>query len=276
MARFVQLLAQAHAPVGHRNLVRVQQRPHHQVAREQRRQQDARHHAGDEQLGDRHVGRDAVDDHDDGRRDEQAQRAGPGQRADGDVARVAAAAQLGQGHLADGGAGGRRRARYRGKDGAADHVGVQKAPRQPGDPGRQAAEHALAQLGAKQDLAHPDEQRQGGERPAGGRAPDGDGHGVARRAGREQLHADPGDAGQRQADPHAAAEQREQRQDQQAGDGEVTHCAAPPRRRRRARAGHAAPAPIRPRRRRTAAPCPRPWRSAGSTAAWRRCRWTCR
>jgi hypothetical protein len=52
----------------------------------------------------------------------------------------------------------RRRARHGGEDGAADHVGVQQAPGQPGDPRRQAAEHALAQLGAEQDFAHPHEQ----------------------------------------------------------------------------------------------------------------------
>src|SRR3546814_2058511 len=44
-------------------------------------------------------------------------------------------------------------------------------------PRRQAAEHVLGQAGAEQDLAHPDEHRQGGERPAGRRAPDGGDHG---------------------------------------------------------------------------------------------------
>ena len=33
-------------------------------------------------------------------------------------------------------------------------------------PGRQALEHVLRQPRAKQDFAHPDKQRQGGERPA--------------------------------------------------------------------------------------------------------------
>ena len=40
---------------------------------------------------------------------------------------------------------------------------------------------------------------------------------IASPAGREMksCHADPGDARERQADPHAAAEQHEQRDDQQ-------------------------------------------------------------
>ena len=46
-------------------------------------------------------------------------------------------------------------------------------------------------------------------------APDRDRHRVARRPRREELHADPRDAGEREADPDAAAEQREQRDDQQ-------------------------------------------------------------
>ena len=81
-------------------------------------------------------------------------------------AEQAALLQLGQGHLADGGAGGRAGARHRSKDGAAHHIGVQQPPRQGLHPGRQAAEHVLAQPGAKQDLAHPHEQGQRGERPA--------------------------------------------------------------------------------------------------------------
>ena len=62
---------------------------------------------------------------------------------------------------------------------------------------------------------------------------------IASPAGRdaEQLHADPGDARQRQADPDAAAEDQEQRDDQQRGDRRASsHCAAPPRRASRARA----------------------------------------
>ncbi len=272
-ARRRQLLHEAEHRVARGHLPRVAQRPQHDVAREQRRQHQARQHAGNEQPGDRDFGRDAIDDHDDRRRDQQAQRAGAGQRAHDHGFGVATAREFGQRHLADGGAGGRAGARHRRKDGAAHHVGVQQPPGQRLHPGRQALEHVLAEPGAKQDLAHPHEQRQRGERPAAGRTPDGDGHGVARRARAEQLHADPRHARQREADPHAAAQNQEQRKNQQAGDGDVTHCAGPqpgwP-----SGAGRAAPAPVRPRTRWPGSPCPAPWPVAESTAAWRRWRWT--
>ncbi|KAG1434475.1 hypothetical protein G6F57_021573 [Rhizopus arrhizus] len=64
------------------------------------------------------------------------------------------------------------------------------------------------------DFSHPQEERQGGQGPAGRGAPDGDGHGVARRAAGEDLHADPGRACQRQADPDPAPQQDEDRDDQ--------------------------------------------------------------
>ncbi len=89
-------------------------------------------------------GRHAVDDHDDRRRDQQSQRARAGQRADGDVLGIAAARKLGQGHLADGGAGRRRRARDGGEDRAADDVGVQQPARDALEPRRQALEHVFA------------------------------------------------------------------------------------------------------------------------------------
>jgi hypothetical protein len=64
----------------------------------------ARNHAGDEQLGNRHVGGHAVLNHDDGRRDQQPQRAGAAQRAYGNVLGVAALFELGQRDFSDGGA----------------------------------------------------------------------------------------------------------------------------------------------------------------------------
>jgi hypothetical protein len=66
----------------------------------------------------------------------------------------------------------------------------------------------------KEDLAHPHEQGQGGERPARCRSPHRDRHRVAGGARREQLHADPRDAREREADPDAAAQQGKQRDDQ--------------------------------------------------------------
>ena len=223
VARGGELLRQRRALGDRGNLPRIGQRPDDDVAGEQQRQHQPGDHAGDEQLRDRHVGGDAVDDHDDRRRDQQPQRARARERADGHALRVAALLQFGQRHLADGRAGRRRRARHGGEDRAADDVGVQQPPGHPLEPRREALEHVLGQPRAEQDLAHPDEQRQRGQRPRGRAAPDGDGHRVAGRARAEELHADPRDAGERQSDPHAAAQQQEQRDDQQAGDGGIAH-----------------------------------------------------
>ena len=104
------------------------QRPDDDVPGKQRGQQQAGYDPGDEEMGDRDVGGDAIDDHDDRRRDQQAERAGAGQRADGDVLGIAAALQLRQRHLADGRARRGGRAGDRGEDGAADDVGVEQPP----------------------------------------------------------------------------------------------------------------------------------------------------
>ena len=227
--RFAQLLGQRHRRVGRRDQVRVPDRPAGDVEREDAGEDDARDHAADEELRDRDVGGDAVDDHDDRRRDEQAERAGAGERAERHHVGIAALGELGQAHLADRRAGRRARARDGGEDRAADDVGVQQPPGQALHPRRQALEHVLAEAGAKEDLAHPDEERQGGQRPARRRAPDRHRHRVAGRPRAEQLHADPGDARERQADPDAAREDDEERDDEQRGDREVTHCASPRR-----------------------------------------------
>jgi hypothetical protein len=125
----------------------------------------AGHDAADEQLGDRNFGGDAVDDHDDRRGNQQAERAGAGQGADRDVFRVTALGQFRQGDLADGGAGGRRRARDGGENGAADDIGVKQTAGQLFQPGREALEHVFGEPGAEQDLAHPEEHRQCGQGP---------------------------------------------------------------------------------------------------------------
>jgi hypothetical protein len=182
--------------------------------------------AGDEKARDRDVGRHAVHDHDDGGRDEESQRAGARERPDGHLLGVAPLHELGQRHLADGGAGRGARPRNRREDGAADDVGVQQAPRQALEPRGEALEHVLREPRAKKDLAHPHEERQRGERPRRKRTPDGDRHRVAHRAAREELHADPRDPEQRQADPQPAAQQDEEEGDEQRGDERVHYSIA--------------------------------------------------
>ena len=102
----------------------VEQCPSDDIPGEERRQNDTRHDTGDEQMRNRHVGRHAVDDHDDRRRNQQSECTRAGERADGDVLGIAAPLELGQRHLADRGAGCRRRARHGGENRAADDVGV--------------------------------------------------------------------------------------------------------------------------------------------------------
>ena len=210
-----------------------------------------------------------------GRRDQQPQRAGAGQRADHHVLRVATPAQLGQRHLADGRAGGRAGARHRREDGAARHVGVQQPPGQRLHPGRQALEHVLAEPRAEQDLAHPDEQRSAVS--VHDEAEPQIVTAMASPAGREANSCMPIQATPDSVSPIQTplAQDQEQRQDQQRGDGEITHCAVPPRP-PDVRVGRAVPARVRRETRLRTPPCRWPCRAAESTAGWRRCWWRCR
>ena len=79
-------------------------------------------------MRDRHVGGDAVDDHDDRRRNQDAERARSGQRSEHQLVVVAAAGQLGHGDAADGRGRGSGRTGHRGEDAARQHVGVREPP----------------------------------------------------------------------------------------------------------------------------------------------------
>ena len=173
-----------------------------------------RQEARQEYLEDRDFGGDRVDHHDDGRRQQDAQRAGAAEGTQRGLLVVAAPHQLGQGDLGDGGAGRGGRARHRAENAAGQHVDVHQPARQPVQPRRKATEHLFRQPRAKQNLAHPDEQRKGCERPRGAVAPDRGGeHGPRRNVAADELHADPADRHQGDRDPHAAAQQDgEQRQ----------------------------------------------------------------
>ncbi len=276
VARGRDLLRERHRRVRRRDAPGVRERPGHGVAHEEAREEQPRQHARDEELGDRHLRRDPVDDHDDRGRDEQAQRARARERADRHVLGVAAAPELRQRHLADGGAGGRARARHGREDRAADDVGVQQPAGNALQPGGEALEHVLRQARAEEDLAHPQEERQRGEGPRRARAPDRDGHGVAHGAAREELHADPRDAQQGEPDPEPARQEREEEGDEDGGDEDVhraTPCASfrSPPSSGRADGGGAGAARSRRPWPRTGRWRPRPSRSAGSTGASRRC-----
>ena len=171
-----------------------------------------------EQLDDAFVDRHAVDDQRQRGRDHQAQRRRACQRADDHVFGVFAFAQFGDRHLAHGGQRRCRRARNGGEHRAADDIGVHQPARQPRHPGREARNMSSAKPGSIQDLAHPDEHRQRGQRPAGRGAPDVVSHHVAHGPGGEQLHPNPGNAHQGQADPDAGAQKQEQDEKEQDDD----------------------------------------------------------
>ncbi len=90
-------------------------------------------------------------------------------------------------------------------------------------PGREALEHLFGQLGAEQDLAHPDEHRQRGERPRGVRTPEGGEEVLARRRAGKEGHADPADDGERHGDPDAAREEQHHEDEQEARDLDEVH-----------------------------------------------------
>src|SRR6266702_4678164 len=157
VASRVEFFAEARDAVARRGLCRVEQGPAGDVAGEEQHQHDPRQHARDEQPRDRYVGRDAVHDHDDRGRDEEAERAGAGERADRHALVVAPLLQLRDRDLSDGGCGCRGGARDRGEDAAAEDIAVHQPARERRHPRRESPQHVLGNAAAEQDLAHPDE-----------------------------------------------------------------------------------------------------------------------
>ena len=141
------------------------------VRHEAQRQQDSRDDAGDEQLADRIVGERPVHDHVDRRRDQDAQRAAGGERAQRTAHRVAARVQRRQCDRADRRRGGNRRAGRGGEQRARADVGVQQAARQSSEPCRERRVHAVGDAGAQQQLAQQHEQRNAGQQVLVERAP---------------------------------------------------------------------------------------------------------
>ena len=99
-----------------------------------------------------------------------------GQRADHHPLVVPAAHQLGHRDLGDRRARRRVRPRDRREDAAADDVDVDQAPGDARQPRREPVEDVVRHPRPEQDLGHPDEQRQGGQRPAVAAAPHGGRH----------------------------------------------------------------------------------------------------
>ncbi|MNF53700.1 hypothetical protein D3C84_351000 [compost metagenome] len=124
----------------------------------QRRQQ-ARHHRGDEQLGNGFLGQHRIDDQRHRGRDEDAQGAPRRHGGGGQAAGVVVPAQLRQRHLAHGRRGGERRTADRAETGTGANGGHAQSTAQVADEGRRAAEDGLGQAAVGGELAHQHEQR---------------------------------------------------------------------------------------------------------------------
>jgi hypothetical protein len=106
-------------------------------------------------------GGDAVEDHGDAGRDQDAQRAAGGDRAGGEVGVVAALAHLGDAHLADRRAGRRRGTGERREQRAGAEVGNHQRAGHAVQPARQRLVEVGAGARGSDRRAHDDEHRQG-------------------------------------------------------------------------------------------------------------------
>ena len=210
-----------------RRLVWVPQRPPDDVTRVEGHDDQAGNEAREKDLDDRNLGRHRIDHHGDRGWDEDPERAGPGQRAEAHFLIVAPALQLGQRDLGDGGAGCGRGTRDRSEDAAAEHVHMHQTARQPADPRRETAKHLFGKFGPEQDLAHPDEEGQGGQRPGIGAAPRRGGEDLAGRHLSSQQQGNPAARHQRHRDPDAPAQQQREHAEQQEAHLEQVHGQTP-------------------------------------------------
>ena len=100
--------------------------------------------------------------------------------------------------------------------------------RQPVQPGRKSAKHFLRQPRAEENFAHPDEERQGCERPRRAVAPHRRRQHAARRnAAAGELHAGPSRRHQGDGDPDAGAEQQRKKSEQYARRWREAPCQTP-------------------------------------------------
>ena len=93
------------------------------------------------------------------------------------------------------------------------HPAIFTCSNPPGSPpqqGRQPLEQVFGHFCPKQDFSHPNEQRQGGQRPTRRSTPDRSCHRITDRSIRKQQHANRRDTDQAYCDPHAGPEQEEQ------------------------------------------------------------------
>ena len=129
------------------------------VDRKQDNEKQARPDARDEQLRHAFLGDEAIDDHRDRRRDENAERAARRYEAVDEVARIIALDHFRDRDRADGGGAGNGRARDRGKQRATQDRRDREAARPMPDPRLHRGEQVLADTALEQDIRHHQEHR---------------------------------------------------------------------------------------------------------------------
>ena len=133
---------------------------------EQAAEHDARDEAGEVEVRDRGVGQESEDDQVDRGRDQNAERASGGERAEEQGLIVAVASHQRHRHGADRGRGGDARAGRGGNGDACSDVRVHQSARKPGQPLHHGPVHPLGDARPHHDLAKQNEHRDGDQQDA--------------------------------------------------------------------------------------------------------------
>ncbi len=191
---------------------------HFHRAEEQPDQQQAGQHAGDEQLADILLRDDGVDDQRHRGRDHDAERAAGGDRAGGETVAVAVMPHRRDGDLGHGRGGRQRRTADGGKAGAGDHRRERKPAAEAAEAGIGGVVKVAREIGAVDERAHQDEQRDDAQIVVHGVVHDLLPDQRERRAPAAQVsEADQADEHGGEAD--AQAEEAQQDEDGEAGEG---------------------------------------------------------
>ncbi len=236
---------------------------------QQGRAQQAGQHAGGEELADVRLGDDAVDHHDGGRRNHDAERAAGGDDAGGEVVGVAVALHRRVGDAAHRGSGGDGRAADGSEARAGDDRGVRQAAAHMADEAVGGAEQLVREPGAGDEVAHQDEQRHDAQRVGEAGLEDHlRGAGEAGRPASQQAEADHAHQAHREGQRHA---QRRKREDGEEAEQRLGHVNVRIRLRRsaaRAPRGAATGGAWGPTIRGSAGPQQEPLRGAATRGAW--------
>ena len=194
-----------------------------------RGQQQAGQNPRQQQLADRLLGEQPVDDERGARRDEDAERAAGGDHAGREPVAVVVAPHLRQADLAHGHRRGDARSRHRGKSGAGEDGGVREPAAHMADPGIGGGIEIARHARHRAEIAHQHEQRDDGEVVDRGVL-----IGIAAERGERGLRpvedrkADDADQQHGDADRHAQRHQQQQHPDADQSDGVIARHRAGP------------------------------------------------